>query len=116
DSARGVLAEPELADVDPATEVDVATSEAEAAQARAALEADVAALRSAQQRRIELEEQGIRLRAVWTSLAPVLAEYDELDALTDVVIGRGQNARAMSLRSYVLAARLEEVAIAASRR
>jgi exonuclease SbcC len=116
DSARGVLAEPELAGVDPATEVDVATSEAEAAQARAALEADVAALRSAQQRRIELEEQGIRLRAVWTSLAPVLAEYDELDALTDVVIGRGQNARAMSLRSYVLAARLEEVAIAASRR
>jgi exonuclease SbcC len=45
-----------------------------------------------------------------------LAKYDELDALTDVVIGRGQNARSMSLRSYVLAARLEEVAIAASRR
>jgi exonuclease SbcC len=116
DSARGVLAEPELAGVDPSIEVDVATVEAEAAQARAALEADVAALRSAQQRRAELVEQAARLRSVWASLTPVLSEYDELDALTDVVIGRGQNARGMSLRSYVLAARLEEVAIAASRR
>jgi exonuclease SbcC len=116
DSARGVLAEPELAGVDPTVEVDVATVEAEAAQARAVLEAAVAALRSAQQRRTELAEQAARLRSVWASLAPVLAKYDELDALTDVVIGRGQNARSMSLRSYVLAARLEEVAIAASRR
>jgi len=116
DTARGVLAEPELAGIDPTTEVDVVTVEAEATQARAVLESDVAALRSAQQRRNELAEQGARLRTVWASLAPVLAEYDELDALTDVVIGRGQNARAMSLRSYVLAARLEEVAVAASRR
>jgi exonuclease SbcC len=116
DSARGVLAEPELAGIDPATEIDVVTVEADAAAARAALEADVAALRSAQQRRTELAEQAARLRSVWASLGPVLAEFDELDALTDVVIGRGQNARAMSLRSYVLAARLEEVAIAASRR
>jgi exonuclease SbcC len=116
DSARGVLAEPELSGVDPSTEVDVATAETEAAQARAALEAAVAALRSAEQRRTELAEQGARLRSAWAALAPVQAEYDELDALTDVVIGRGQNARAMSLRSYVLAARLEEVAVAASRR
>jgi exonuclease SbcC len=49
-------------------------------------------------------------------LAPVEQEYAELDALTDVVNGRGQNARKMSLRSYVLAARLEEVALAATAR
>jgi len=36
--------------------------------------------------------------------------------LTDVVTGRGQNSRKMSLRSYVLAARLEEVAVAATAR
>jgi DNA repair protein SbcC/Rad50 len=116
DNARGVLAEPELAGVDPTTEVDAASVEAEAVRARAELEAAVAALRSAQHRTAEVAAQSARLRAVWTELAPVLAGYDELDALTDVVIGRGQNARAMSLRSYVLAARLEEVAVAASRR
>lgn len=44
------------------------------------------------------------------------AEYAELDALTDVINGRGQNSRSMTLRTYVLAARLEEVAAAASTR
>jgi exonuclease SbcC len=39
-----------------------------------------------------------------------------LKALSEVVNGRGQNARKMSLRSYVLAARLEEVALAATAR
>src|SRR5699024_7077651 len=36
--------------------------------------------------------------------------------LTDVVLGGGANARQMSLRSYVLAARLEEVVAVASQR
>ena len=56
------------------------------------------------------------LGQAWADLAPVEGEYAELAALTDVVNGRGQNARQMSLRSYVLAARLEEVAVAASER
>jgi exonuclease SbcC len=58
----------------------------------------------------------MRLRAQWKALQPVEAEYAELSALADVVNGRGQNARRMSLRSYVLAARLEEVAVAATAR
>src|SRR5690606_22734177 len=49
-------------------------------------------------------------------LEPLEAEFAELDALTDVLNGRGQNAKRMSLRSYVLAARLEEVAVAATAR
>jgi exonuclease SbcC len=43
-------------------------------------------------------------------------KHDELAALADVVAGRGQNSRKMSLRSYVLASRLEEVAESASAR
>ncbi|MFC6094553.1 SbcC/MukB-like Walker B domain-containing protein, partial [Saccharothrix lopnurensis] len=57
-----------------------------------------------------------RLRAAWARLEPVQAAFDELDALTDVINGRGQNSRSMTLRTYVLAARLEEVAVAASAR
>jgi exonuclease SbcC len=56
------------------------------------------------------------LRKALAGLAPAEAAYAELRALADVVNGRGQNSRKMSLRSYVLAARLEEVAIAATHR
>ncbi|MEO6880205.1 MAG: SMC family ATPase [Mycobacteriaceae bacterium] len=54
-------------------------------------------------------EQLLRLR-------PALELAARLTALADVVAGRGQNARKVSLHSYVLAARLEEVAAAASLR
>jgi DNA repair protein SbcC/Rad50 len=115
-AARATLAEPELAGVDPAVDVDVSAAESAAQQVRGELETAVAALRSAQRRKTDVAVLGEQLREAWTELAPVLAEHKELEALTDVVIGRGQNARGMSLRSYVLAARLEEVAVAASRR
>ena len=114
--AAAVLAEPELADVDPDSEVDVpaaaelAGTNAEAAQrAASAHHAAVTALRTG-------TDLAARLRAEWALLAPIEAQYAELDALTDVVNGRGQNVRRMSLRSYVLAARLEEVAVAATTR
>ena len=63
-----------------------------------------------------VSELAARLRAEWKSLEPLEASYAELDALTDVINGRGQNSKKMTLRSYVLAARLEEVAVAASAR
>ncbi|GGF30861.1 AAA family ATPase [Williamsia phyllosphaerae] len=47
-------------------------------------------------------------------LAPAAARDAELQGLAELVAGRGQNSRRMSLRSYVLAARLEEVILAAS--
>ncbi|MBV8931456.1 MAG: SMC family ATPase [Kutzneria sp.] len=115
-AARGVLAEPELAGVGPDTEVDVSAAEEAAGQARVELETAVAASRSAQRRAADVAELGSQLGKVLAELAPVRGEYAELAALTDVVIGRGQNTRAMSLRSYVLAARLAEVAVAASHR
>jgi exonuclease SbcC len=61
-------------------------------------------------------ELAARLTQAWQRLAPAEARQAELVALTDVVNGRGQNAHQMSLRSYVLAARLAEVADSATRR
>src|SRR5699024_10574525 len=50
------------------------------------------------------------------ALAPLQEHHDWLASLADVMIGDGENSRRMSLRSYVLAARLEEVAVVASQR
>ncbi|SDN09942.1 AAA family ATPase [Allokutzneria albata] len=115
-AARSALAEPELADVDPAAHVDVAEAETAAREAGRDAAVALSELNAAQRRRDDVVGLGRELRAAWTVLAPMKAAYAELDALTDVVNGRGQNTRKMSLRSYVLAARLEEVAVAATAR
>lgn len=115
-AARAVLAEPELAGVDAEAEIDLAGLTAELAAAREVAEAEVAVLREVERRSADVRTLAMRLRAEWAELEPMEAEYAELAALTDVVNGRGQNARRMSLRSYVLAARLEEVAVAATAR
>ncbi len=113
---RRVLAEPELADVDPELRVEVGPAADAYSVARVEMETAVAAARSARQRAADVAELAARLRATWAELGPAMAEYAELAELTDVVNGRGQNARKMSLRAYVLAARLEEVAVAATAR
>lgn len=115
-AARAVLAEPDLAGVSPDDEVDVDAAERAAHQARADAESAVAALRAATARAADVAALVGQLRAALDELDPLEAEYAELDALTDVVNGRGQNSRRMSLRSYVLAARLEEVAVAGTAR
>jgi exonuclease SbcC len=115
-AARGVLAEPELAGITPDDEVDVESALAEAKTARADAETAVSMYRAATSRAIELEGLAANLDAAGEAIRPLEEAFAELDALTDVVNGRGQNARKMSLRSYVLAARLEEVAVAATAR
>jgi len=115
-AARAVLAEPELCGVDPDLEVDLATAERAVAEARTRNEQAVARAGQAERCRDELAELAERLHRAWDELAPVETAHAELDALTDVINGQGQNARRVSLRSYVLAARLEEVAAAASER
>jgi exonuclease SbcC len=62
----------------------------------------------------QLEDLGGQLWAAVDRIAPAQRAFDELDGLADVVAGRGANNRRMSLHSYVLAARLEEVAQAGS--
>lgn len=111
---RRVLADPELAGVDPDQRIEIGPAADAYSVARVEMEAAVAATRLARQRVVDVAALAGRLRAAWAELGPALAELEELAALTDVVNGRGQNARKMSLRAYVLAARLEEVAIAAS--
>jgi exonuclease SbcC len=115
-AAQAVLAEPELVGVRPDAEIDLAAVETLAIEA--AEEAELAALMlgAAQRRLREVNDLADRLHQAWRELAPVEAEYHWLAGLAEVINGRGQNARKMSLRSYVLAARLAEVAVAATRR
>ena len=115
-AARSTLAEPELVGVSPDDDVDVASAVESARSARERAEAAVAALRASSVRSDDLAGLARRLEAATRELEPVEEAFAELDALTDVVNGRGQNFRKMSLRSYVLAARLEEVAVAATAR
>lgn len=65
-----------------------------------------------QQSRVQQQQ----LAEVSKRSAEQLAVYEELLGLSDVVAGRGENAVAMPLRSYVLAGWLEQVAANASER
>ncbi|CAL9635072.1 hypothetical protein SUDANB95_06159 [Actinosynnema sp. ALI-1.44] len=113
-TAEAVLVE--LADVDPDTEVDLAGAESAFRAATAEAERAAATLAAARRDARRAEALAERLAAARVELEPVEAEYEELSALTDVINGQGQNAKKMTLRTYVLAARLEEVAVAASAR
>ncbi|PPK70215.1 SMC family ATPase [Actinokineospora auranticolor] len=113
---RATLADPDLFGIDENEDVDLTPRIEAAREAREVAEDAVAAARAAASRVEQVGALGYRLRTAWQRLAPKEAEFAELDALTDVVNGRGQNSTKMSLRSYVLAARLEEVASAASLR
>lgn len=114
--AEAVLAEPEVRAAAEATPVDPAELEAAVAAARRALDAAVAAHADRTRRVAQLEELGSQLWAAADRLAPLERAHAELAELAEVVAGRGTNNRRMSLRSYVLAARLEEVAVAGSAR
>jgi exonuclease SbcC len=115
-AARGVLAEPELAGLAEVPEPDLTALAETAEAARAEERAASGAATSERERSTRVEALARRLEDAWARIQPVEAAFAELDALTDVVNGHGQNAKRMSLRSYVLAARLEEVALAATRR
>ncbi len=75
------------------------------------MQASAAALR-----RDRVAAAAAKLSAAWRDLEPVLAADAELAALTDVILGKGQNSRSMSLRTFVLAAKLSQVALSASER
>ncbi|MFI6026006.1 AAA family ATPase [Amycolatopsis magusensis] len=114
--AQSTLTEPELAGITGDEVVDLDAARAALEQASSQVETAVAAHRAAARIAEDLASLGTRFDAALRKLAPAEEEAAELDALTDVVNGRGQNARKISLRSYVLAARLEEVALAATAR
>ncbi|MFI9011370.1 AAA family ATPase [Actinosynnema sp. NPDC053489] len=113
-AAESTLAE--LPGTDPDDEVDVAGAEERFRVAGDRATEAATASTNARTRAARAADLAERLRAAWARLEPVEAEFAELDALTDVINGQGQNARSMTLRTYVLAARLEEVAVAAGAR
>ncbi|WP_405148335.1 SMC family ATPase [Nocardia salmonicida] len=114
--AEAVLAEPQIQAVAEQTPGDLNTLEQRFTEAQSALTAAVATQSAATERVAQLEQLGTQLWGEVERIAPKQRDFDELAALAEVVAGRGENNRRMSLRSYVLAARLEEVAVAGSLR
>lgn len=112
--AEAVLAEPDIQAAASTEPGDLAELESAVAAAQTQLNAAVAAHAEATRRVNLLEDLGGQLWAAVDRIAPVQRAHEELAALAEVVAGRGENNRRMSLRSYVLAARLEEVALAGS--
>ncbi|MFD6273216.1 AAA family ATPase [Nocardia asteroides] len=114
--ADAVLAEPAIRAVAEQVPGDLAAFEQRFAEAQGALTAAVSAQSAAAERVAQLEQLGTQLWGEVERIAPRQRDFDELATLAEVVAGRGENSRRMSLRSYVLAARLEEVAVAGSLR
>ncbi|MEU6579540.1 SMC family ATPase [Nocardia sp. NPDC046763] len=112
--AEAVLAEPEIQSVGEVEPGDPGGMETAVAQAESELNRAVAANAEADRRLGQLEGLCAQLWAAVDRIAPLQRSHDELARLAEVVSGRGENNRRMSLRSYVLAARLEEVALAGS--
>jgi exonuclease SbcC len=115
-AAVAAAADPDLRGIDPDESVDIAAAEAAKLLVLEISRSAEIAFAAARRRSREAEELFVELAAAWEELEPVRQHHRELAALTEVVNGQGQNFRRMSLRSYVLAARLEEVAVVASRR
>ncbi|WP_280342275.1 AAA family ATPase [Nocardia abscessus] len=115
-AAEAVLAEPEIRAASEQEPGDLAELDALVAATQNQLNAAVAAHAEASRRASQLEDLGGQLWAAVDRIAPARQAFEELDGLADVVAGRGANNRRMSLHSYVLAARLEEVAQAGSLR
>ncbi|MEU1983447.1 AAA family ATPase [Nocardia sp. NPDC019395] len=115
-AAQAVLDEPEIQEAVLAAPRDAAGLAEAVHKARQALDEAVAVHASAVQRVTRLETLCGQLWAAVDLITPAQRAYRELAGLAEVVAGRGENNRRMSLRSYVLAARLEEVAVAGSAR
>lgn len=112
--AEAVLAEPEIRAAAATEPEPLDELTALVAATRAHLDRAVATHAEAARRVSLLEELGGQLWAALDRIAPLQRAHEELAGLAEVVAGRGANNRRMSLRSYVLAARLEEVALAGS--
>jgi len=109
------LADPDLAvDLDPAAPV-AETAEA-AAAARQAHDAATSAHATAKHTADQLAVLKPRISGALAALAPLRERADQIRQIADLANGNGANQYRMTLSSFVLAARLEEVAQAASER
>ncbi|MFW0784237.1 SMC family ATPase [Gordonia sp. CPCC 206044] len=114
--AQEILSDDEVVGALAAESVDVAALADELTTTRQARDAATRRNAVAAHRLTDLEGFVGQFWAAADALAPLQARHAELHGLAELVSGRGQNSRRMSLRSYVLAARLEEVLVAASAR
>jgi exonuclease SbcC len=111
---RTRLAEPELAEL--GDRPDVGALEERCATITRRREEAVADLERARRVAGALEVLAGEVMAAELELAELRAWGDQVTALADLVNGRGSNTLRMRLQSFVLAARLEQVAEVASRR
>ena len=114
-AVKEALADPEL-DVDLSVPAPVETTAEQLGAADAALADAVGRQAAARQRRTGLERLVPELEQQLAALAPLEAAAREVRVLADLCAGQGSNRLRMTLTSFVLAARLEEVAAAASTR
>ncbi|MFG3153230.1 AAA family ATPase [Streptomyces sp. NPDC048219] len=116
-AVRAVLAEADTAAAAQQPPADLAAAERDAADAGRRLR-DAASARDAAARRCaELARLSTTATAAVRRLAPLRDEYDHVARLASLAAGTSaDNERRMRLESYVLAARLEQVAAAATAR
>ncbi|MFC9324399.1 AAA family ATPase [Kitasatospora sp. NPDC057015] len=116
-AVREQLAAPELVAAAARPPADPAGARAAMRAATDRLARATAARHAAGERCADLARIGLLLGALATSLAPVLAGYARISRLAALTAGTStENRLRMRLESYVLAARLEQVAAAASDR
>ncbi|MFF9481604.1 AAA family ATPase [Streptomyces sp. NPDC014733] len=122
--AEAAAAARELADAEAAAATVATGAEADPAAARRAVEdagrrlrAAAAARTGAQERCAALDRLSHRAATEARRLAPLHAEFGVVGGVAALVAGTsGENVRRMRLESYVLAARLEQVAVVAGER
>ncbi|MGW4540954.1 AAA family ATPase [Streptomyces chartreusis] len=114
-AVRAVLAEADTANAAQQPPADLMTAE-NTASAAARRTRDAASIRDAAARRCtELDRLSARAATAVRQLAPLRTEYDRVARLSALTAGTSaDNERKMRLESYVLAARLEQVAAAAT--
>ncbi|KIE25610.1 exonuclease [Streptomyces sp. MUSC 125] len=116
-AVRSLLAEADTATAAQQPPADTAAAEHAAAEAERRLREAASARDAAAHRRTELDRLSRRATEAVRRLAPLRDAYDRVARLAALTAGTSaDNERKMRLESYVLAARLEQVAAAASLR
>ncbi|MEW2131409.1 SMC family ATPase [Streptomyces sp. NPDC005435] len=116
-AVRVALAEPETARAAQQPPADTVAAEQRAAGAERRMREAVSARDAARRAAAELDRLSARAEDGARGLAPLREEYDRVARLAGLTAGTSaDNERKMRLESYVLAARLEQVAAAATAR
>ncbi|WP_215451143.1 AAA family ATPase [Streptomyces sp. ATCC 21386] len=114
-AVRAVLAEVETAAAAQQPPADLGAAERDAEAAARRLQHAVSAWDAAERSRVQLDGLSARATASVRRLAPLREEYDRVARMAGLAAGTSaDNERRMRLEAYVLAARLEQVAAAAT--